>query len=180
MPNGQQDHHIGINMTNPYGGGTFGGAPSNPAPGSGVSGNQFSGTPKQLPINESAGYYKGLLDADKKWGPKYGAAYSNYNKAHPEHTAYENLMAFLSEIIAKGLGKVITETTQLIAKVPQAAAEGAAKAIDVLGGFNLSSWFMRIGEILLGIVLVGVGVARITGVQNAVSQIVKTKVPIPI
>jgi hypothetical protein len=51
-------------------------------------------------------------------------------------------------------------------------------ATDVLGGFNIGNWFLRIGEILLGLVLVGVGVARITGVQNAVSQIVKTKVPI--
>jgi hypothetical protein len=51
---------------------------------------------------------------------------------------------------------------------------------DVFGKFNLGSWFLRIGEILLGIVLVGVGLARITGVQNAISQIVKTKMPIPI
>ena len=60
-------------------------------------------------------------------------------------------------------------------------ANGAiGAATDVIGGFNLGSWFLRIGEILLGIVLVGVGVARITGVQNAVSQVVKTKVPIPL
>ncbi len=49
---------------------------------------------------------------------------------------------------------------------------------NVLGGFNLGSWFLRVGEILLGLVLIGVGVARITGVQNAISKVVKAKVPI--
>ncbi len=32
---------------------------------------------------------------------------------------------------------------------------GAGK--DVLGGANLSSWFVRVGEILAGLVLVGIG-----------------------
>jgi hypothetical protein len=52
--------------------------------------------------------------------------------------------------------------------------------LDIIGKFNLSSWVLRIGEILLGIVLVGVGIARITGAQNAISNIVKTKMPLPI
>ena len=51
---------------------------------------------------------------------------------------------------------------------------------DILGRFNLGSWFLRIGEILLGIVLVGVGIARITGAQNVISNFAKTKMPIPI
>lgn len=45
---------------------------------------------------------------------------------------------------------------------------------DLLGKFNLPSWFLRVGEILLGIVLVGVGLARVTGTQNIVSKAVKT------
>jgi hypothetical protein len=52
-------------------------------------------------------------------------------------------------------------------------------AADALGGFNIGNWFLRIGEILLGLVLIGVGVARITGAENAISSIVK-KVPIPV
>ena len=57
-------------------------------------------------------------------------------------------------------------------------ASGAAQ--DVFKGLNLGSWLLRIGEIVLGIVLVGVGIARITGLQNAVSQVAKTKIPIPL
>lgn len=46
---------------------------------------------------------------------------------------------------------------------------------DILGQFNLGGWFLRVGEVLLGLVLIGVGIARITGVQNAVSAVAKTK-----
>lgn len=48
---------------------------------------------------------------------------------------------------------------------------------DVLGGINIGSWFLRIGEILLGLVLVGVGLARLTHAQNVISQVVKTRLP---
>lgn len=54
------------------------------------------------------------------------------------------------------------------------------KLPDILGGLNLGSWFLRIGEGLLGLVLIGVGIARVTGAQNVISQAVKTKLPIPL
>lgn len=60
---------------------------------------------------------------------------------------------------------------------PNAAINNAQTAQNILGGFNLSSWFMRIGEILLGLVLLGVGLARLTHAQNTISQIVKTRLP---
>lgn len=60
------------------------------------------------------------------------------------------------------------------------AGSAVGTAVDALGSFNIGAWFLRIGEILLGLVLVGVGVARITGAQNAISNIVKTKMPMPI
>lgn len=46
---------------------------------------------------------------------------------------------------------------------------------DILGQFNLSSWFMRIAEILLGLALIGVGIARLTGADNVVSKALQTK-----
>jgi hypothetical protein len=48
-----------------------------------------------------------------------------------------------------------------------------------LGGLtneNITSWFIRIGEVLLGIVLLGVGVAKLTGTTNAVAKLVKAKI----
>lgn len=51
----------------------------------------------------------------------------------------------------------------------------------VTGGLGLDnnaiqSWLIRIGEILLGIVLVAVGVAKLTGTTNIVASAVKAKI----
>lgn len=54
---------------------------------------------------------------------------------------------------------------------------GFTKITDPLGHLNLGGWFIRIGEILLGIVLIGVGLARLTGVQNVVSKVAKVAIP---
>lgn len=51
--------------------------------------------------------------------------------------------------------------------VTQAASQ------DVFHGLNLSTWILRIGEILLGVVLIGVGVAKLTGAENVVSKAAK-------
>jgi hypothetical protein len=45
---------------------------------------------------------------------------------------------------------------------------------ESLGGLNLGEWFLRIGEIVLGIVLIGVGVAKLSGASNVVSEAAKT------
>lgn len=44
---------------------------------------------------------------------------------------------------------------------------------DVIGKFNVGGWFLRIGEILLGLVLIGVGVAKLTGTSNVISTAAK-------
>ncbi len=97
---------------------------------------------------------------------------------HPELSVQQILSMFLATELGGALSTGIGQTGTILGQVPGAAAKGAEKAIDTLGGFNLTSWFLRIGEILLGLVLVGVGVARITGAQNAISKIVQTKLPI--
>jgi hypothetical protein len=55
----------------------------------------------------------------------------------------------------------------------------AAENSDVIGQFNLANWFLRVGEVLIGLVLIGVGMARLTGAQNVISSAMKTKI-IPI
>lgn len=44
---------------------------------------------------------------------------------------------------------------------------------NILGDIDLGSWFIRIGEIVLGIVLIGIGVAKLSGVQNIVAKAAK-------
>jgi hypothetical protein len=96
---------------------------------------------------------------------------------HPELTMQQLLNAFIAVELAGALSTGIGQTGTVLGQVPGAAAKGAENAFNALGGFNLSSWFLRIGEILLGLVLVGVGIARITGVSNVVSKVVKAKIP---
>lgn len=97
---------------------------------------------------------------------------------HPELTFQQVLNAFVAVEAAGALSTGIGQTGTVLGQVPGAAAKGAENAVQSLGGFNLGSWFLRIGEILLGLVLVGVGIARITGAQNAISKVVKTRLPI--
>lgn len=94
---------------------------------------------------------------------------------HPELSVQQLLNAFLALELSGALGTTIGQTGTLLGQVPGAAAKGAE---DVYKGLNLGSWLLRIAEIMLGIVLVGVGIARITGAQNAISKIVKAKIPL--
>lgn len=115
--------------------------------------------------------YTQLATDFRKWALQQHAT----NPALPVSTL---LSEFIGLEAAGAIGTGIGQTGTLLGQVPGAAAKGAEKAVESLGGFNLSSWFLRIGEILLGLVLVGVGVARITGAQNAISKVVRTKLPI--
>lgn len=84
------------------------------------------------------------------------------------------------------VGQIAGAAGQLAKTTPAGAIGiGAVSGVagltgDVFKGLNLGSWFLRIGEILLGLVLIGVGIARITGIQNVVSDLAKTKIPIPL
>jgi hypothetical protein len=112
---------------------------------------------------------------DKQLATQFRAYALQQHALHPELTVQQLLSAFVATELGGALSTGIGQTGTLLGQVPGAAAKGAENAFH---GLNLGSWFLRIGEILLGIVLVGVGVARITGAQNAISKIVKTKVPL--
>lgn len=46
--------------------------------------------------------------------------------------------------------------------------------LDLFHGLNLPGILLRIGEVLLGIVLIGVGLAKITGADNVINKAAKT------
>lgn len=64
---------------------------------------------------------------------------------------------------------------------PGGANSNLANPNSILGGLkdaaglnaNITSWFIRIGEVVLGIVLVAVGVAKLTGTANVISKAAK-------
>lgn len=108
----------------------------------------------------------------------------NWHAQHPVYSATQALQAFLDTELAAGVGTGIGATGTFVGNsLPTAVSNAASnttgiKIAEALGGFNLSGWFLRIGEILLGLVLVGVGVARITGAANVISKAVKAKLPV--
>jgi hypothetical protein len=53
----------------------------------------------------------------------------------------------------------------------------SANPLNAFSNANLQAWLIRIGEILLGIVLIGVGLAKLTGTTNAIAGIVKARIP---
>jgi hypothetical protein len=110
-----------------------------------------------------------------------GAAFTTwYAGAHAKDAAltpYQGVQVWLVGTgTANAVGAAVGGTATATNQIGQGATNGLENiSKDILGGFNLGSWFMRIGEILLGLVLIGVGVARITGAQNIISKAVKTK-----
>ena len=41
---------------------------------------------------------------------------------------------------------------------------------DIFHGINFGNWALRLGEIILGVVLIGVGVAKLTGADNVIMK----------
>jgi len=58
--------------------------------------------------------------------------------------------------------------------VPGTPADAAS---ELWHGLNLQSWIVRVGEILLGVVLIGVGIAKLTGASNIISTAAKVAIP---
>ena len=65
-------------------------------------------------------------------------------------------------------GKFIKAAGSLEQKVASSATQ------DVFHGLNLSNWAIRFVEVALGIVLIGVGVAKLTGADNVINKAAKT------
>lgn len=60
-----------------------------------------------------------------------------------------------------------------ISNAGSTAVNDATQAItgQSFKNLNLQVWFLRIGEIILGVILIGVGVAKLTGVGNVVTKL---------
>lgn len=100
-----------------------------------------------------------MVSTGLAWGP-----YTTQSAARAELTALRNGTA----PNPRGLGTA----------TPGTPTESALDKIgDFVGRLSEASTWLRVGEVLLGIVLLAIGVARITGASNAVSSIVKARIP---
>jgi hypothetical protein len=99
---------------------------------------------------------------------------------HGPFKSKEKALAFYTANKSKNPGwKEPTGYLASLGNVPGAAVDTVGSAIVDKAGFsseNINAWLIRIGEILLGIVLIGVGIAKLTGNSNTVSKLVKAQV----
>lgn len=61
-----------------------------------------------------------------------------------------------------------------IGNVGKKAVGGVLGGGDIYHGLNFSGWLLRLGEIMLGIVLIGVGIAKLTGTDNFIMKAATT------
>ncbi|SRR6266542_1013331 len=64
-----------------------------------------------------------------------------------------------------------------LGNAPSAAGQVIQNVSDPFKGLNLGSWLVRIAEIIIGAILVGVGVAKLTGASNLISKGLKVAIP---
>jgi len=67
------------------------------------------------------------------------------------------------------------DPTKVAGNTADAIKDDLTPDLPSLSNADIQSWLLRIGEILLGIVLLGVGVAKLTGTPNVVSKAVRMK-----
>lgn len=98
---------------------------------------------------------------------------------HGPFNSKEAAIAYYNANKANNSGwKAPTGFLDSVGNIPGAAVDTANDAaLNGLGltDDNIRTWMIRIGEILLGIVLIGVGVAKLSGTTNAVASLVKAK-----
>lgn len=82
----------------------------------------------------------------------------------------------LADAIGKGAGLTAAAPGAVAAAIPNPFG-GLAAIGDFFGRLTQANTWIRAGEILIGIVLLGVGFARASGTQNAVASIVKARIP---
>jgi hypothetical protein len=70
----------------------------------------------------------------------------------------------------------VSQFTNAAGSNVDAAGQAVTKALDPLAKYDLNAWLLRIGEILLGLVLLGVGIAKLTGTTNMVAKAVKAAI----
>lgn len=103
---------------------------------------------------------------------------------HGPFNTHDDAITYYNNNAAKNPGwKAPVGATDIGAQLGNAGTSAGQAAVkvatqDTFKGLNLQTWFIRIGEILLGVILIGVGLAKLTGTSNVISSL--AKVPIPV
>lgn len=120
---------------------------------------------------QNEAFYQGLIK--QQFGPaaasKYASLYSQLQKQFPptptESTAYQIFNPFFAALVA---GDGIAAAAQAVASATAGVGKVAATTSlnlpfsGVFSGFFQGNIWIRVGEVLLGLVLIAVGIARLT------------------
>jgi hypothetical protein len=140
------------------------------------------GTPTHIPLpapnltrTQQIAYYAGKLDGIYP-GRNYGASYTEYCSLHLKMTAPNAFLVWQLNALTSGLGSVLKQTFTVQGQITAASASGAVTGLTSLnpiaGLFQGNIW-MRVGEVVLGIVLIAIGVAELTHAVPIATTIAK-------
>lgn len=114
--------------------------------------------PVSPPVGMTAAQYAQELDA-KYPGQGIGAQYLAFAEAHPRLTPLQAGNAWALSLGLKGfgagLGGAVGGTGKALGQIAQGSGQGM---INLYKGLNLSSLLLRIGEVIVGVVLIGIGI----------------------
>jgi len=121
-----------------------------------------------IPVGEGSNWnadLQAILSAmrakgDNQLASEFSSYAQTFHAQYPQYTAQQAIDAFLATNLGKSLAAGLGGTTAVLSQLPGAAAKGAENAVsnlDVFKGLNLGSLILRIGEVILGVVLVGIG-----------------------
>ena len=94
-------------------------------------------------------------------------------------SGYPNTLEAQQEANSYNHSSVETRVTQAGGNTAQSLGLEPPNPLDIFHGLNIGNILLRVGEVVLGVVLITVGVAKLTGTENAIVQGLK-KVPIPL
>lgn len=116
------------------------------------------GPPQPLTRAQQVDELANLLD-DRFPGHGYGGEYVTYADNHPHLSAKAALESWELNDLTKGLAKSINLG---LGHANDLGGDAAGAIPDVFKGLNLDSWFVRVGEILAGLVLLAIGINSLT------------------
>jgi hypothetical protein len=134
-------------------------------------------------------YYQQLFTAH--WGSAAGTAYAAWNAKNPAGDAYANAQSYMVMVATQGLAKAIASVGTFVgSSVPTAVADAASGSTlvkgtgaienaltaipDFISRLTSANLWERIGEVVLGLILVAVGVAHITHAVPLATKVAKT------
>lgn len=135
-------------------------------------------------------YYQNLFASE--WGTAAGTAYAAYNTAHPQNSAAANADDFAELVLVKGVDGAIASATSTAVSTEVGGVEGAARGAAQAAGFltspldylkDIAGFFddltsgnlwLRIGQVVVGLILIAVGVAELTHAVPIATHVART------